>query len=171
MISRNRTDNSNFRTHMARIIRRAGLTPWVKTFQNLRASRQTELAQRFPIHVVCEWIGNSRPVALEHYLNTTAGDFERATSQPTAPIATPGVQPVAEAKQNPKHSGVTGGVTASESKVGASPDSDQNSEELCVIGLYETPSQVAENPLETYLVPPAGFEPATYSLGNCRSIP
>ncbi|MGC1276259.1 MAG: site-specific integrase [Planctomycetaceae bacterium] len=53
---RNRT---NLRTRFSKIVRRAGLTPWPKLFHNLRASRQTELAAMSPIHVVCDWIGNS----------------------------------------------------------------------------------------------------------------
>jgi hypothetical protein len=70
---------------MAAIVRRAGLKPWPKLFHNLRASRQTELAQWFPERVVCEWIGNSQVVAREHYLRVTEADFARASS-----LATPG---------------------------------------------------------------------------------
>jgi len=61
-----------------RIIQRAGLQPWPKLFQNLRSTRETELAEQFPIHVVCKWIGNSQPVAVEHYLQLTDEHFERA---------------------------------------------------------------------------------------------
>ena len=49
-----------------------------KLWQNLRATRQTELAETFPIHVVCDWIGNSRAVAQEHYLQVTDEHFEAA---------------------------------------------------------------------------------------------
>lgn len=42
----------NWRTGLQRIINRAGLTPWRKPFTNLRASRATELEERFPGHVV-----------------------------------------------------------------------------------------------------------------------
>ena len=65
----------NLGTQLKRIVRRAGLTPWPKTFQNLRSTRQTELAREHPDHVVCEWIGNSRDVAAEHYLHVTGSDF------------------------------------------------------------------------------------------------
>src|SRR5262249_37837408 len=51
---------------------------WPKLFQNLRASRETELAAAFPLHVVCRWIGNSALVAQKHYLQVTEADFERA---------------------------------------------------------------------------------------------
>ncbi len=65
---------------MTRILHRAGLTPWPKLFQNLRASRETELAAQFPIHVVCAWIGNSPAIAVKHYLQVTEGDFEKASA-------------------------------------------------------------------------------------------
>jgi integrase len=71
----------NLGTRMQKIIRQAGLEPWPKLFQNLRTSRQTELAKRFPEHVVCEWIGNSRIVAREFYLRVTDEDFTNATSE------------------------------------------------------------------------------------------
>ena len=45
---------------------------------NCRASRQTELAKRFPMHVVCAWIGNSQAVAAKHYLHVTDDDFQTA---------------------------------------------------------------------------------------------
>ena len=70
--------NCNLRTQFERIIRRAGLEPWPRLFHNLRASRETELAQAYPVHVVATWLGNTPRVALKHYLMTTEADFERA---------------------------------------------------------------------------------------------
>src|SRR5205807_1357932 len=61
--------------HLGRIIHRAGLTVWPKLFQNLRASRETELAAVFPLHVVCDWLGNSTLIAKKHYLQVTEDDF------------------------------------------------------------------------------------------------
>ena len=69
---------TNLRTGMLKIVKRAGLKPWPKLFHNLRATRQTELAAEHPIHVVCDWIGNTAAVAAEHYLTTTDADFDRA---------------------------------------------------------------------------------------------
>lgn len=63
---------------MERIIWKAGLAPWPKLFQNLRATRETELAETFPIHVVCEWIGNSAAVAAKHYLQVTDDHYDQA---------------------------------------------------------------------------------------------
>ena len=86
VIARCRDTNSNLRTQLNRIIRRAGLEPWPKLFQNLRSTRETELAEQFPIHVVCDWIGNSKSVALKNYLQVTDGHFEKATQNPTQTV-------------------------------------------------------------------------------------
>ncbi len=69
----------NLRQHLLRLIERAGLTPWPKLFHNLRSSAQTDLAERFPSHVVCAWLGNNKAVALHHYLQVTDAHDEQAT--------------------------------------------------------------------------------------------
>jgi len=79
VITRYRHSNCNLRTQLHRIIRKAGRKPWPKPFQNLRATRQTELCERWPEHVVCAWIGNSRAVARKHYLQVTDEHFKQAT--------------------------------------------------------------------------------------------
>ncbi|MEK7756675.1 MAG: site-specific integrase [Planctomycetota bacterium] len=78
VITRYRDTRTNLRTHFMRIISKAGLTPWPKPWQNLRSTRQTELAETFPAHVVCRWIGNTLEVADEHYLQVTDAHFDRA---------------------------------------------------------------------------------------------
>ena len=70
-----------------KIIRRAGLKPWPKLFQNLRSTRQTELAEKHPLHVVCAWLGNKAAVAAEHYLQVTDADFSKAASEGPASAA------------------------------------------------------------------------------------
>jgi len=50
----------------------------------MRASRETELVERFPLHVVGAWLGNSAIVAAKHYLQVTEGHFDRATASPDA---------------------------------------------------------------------------------------
>lgn len=54
------------------------MTPWTRPFHNLRASCETELADRFPAHVVSKWLGNSQQVAAAHYLQVTEDHFARA---------------------------------------------------------------------------------------------
>ena len=78
VITRYRDSAVNLRTHLLRIIARAGLEPWPKLWQNLRATRQTELEDHFPGHVVCKWIGNSQRVADEHYLHVTDDHYHAA---------------------------------------------------------------------------------------------
>ncbi len=78
IVNRYRDATANLRTQLLRIIGRAGLTPWPKPFHNLRASRETELAATFPLHVVCDWIGNSERIADRHYLQVTDEHFETA---------------------------------------------------------------------------------------------
>ena len=82
VITRYRDTNSNMRTTFQKIIKRAGLTPWPKLMQNLRASRQTELEETFPSHVVCKLMGNSIKVAQKHYLQTTEDHFLKAVQNP-----------------------------------------------------------------------------------------
>lgn len=83
VVSRYRDAGQNLRTQFEKIIQRAGLTPWQKPFQNLRSSRETELARLHPLHVVVSWMGNSQAVALGHYLQVQDEDFQRAASEPT----------------------------------------------------------------------------------------
>ena len=78
VITSKRDTNQKLRTRMLKIIRRAGEKPWPRLFQNLRASRETELAAEYPLHVVTAWIGNSVGVAMKSYLQMTEDYFERA---------------------------------------------------------------------------------------------
>jgi hypothetical protein len=69
--------SQNLRTQLQKIIRRAGLTPWPKLWQNLRSTRATELANEYPAHTAA-WLGHSTLVAQKHYWQVTDEDFERA---------------------------------------------------------------------------------------------
>lgn len=70
--------NVNLRTPFERLIERAGLEPWPKMFHNLRSSRETELLETFPLHVVSKWMGHDAKVSLRHYAQTHDDHFERA---------------------------------------------------------------------------------------------
>jgi integrase len=83
VITRYRKHNSNLRSHFKRIICKAQLKPWPKLFQNLRSSRETELTEKFPLHVVCAWMGNSQAVAAKHYLQVTDEHFKIAAGKST----------------------------------------------------------------------------------------
>jgi len=85
-----RTDSS-LRKTLQRAIKRAGVKPWLRLWHNMRVTRQTELEDRFPSHVVCAWLGNSKPVAAKHYLKVTAEHFKKATQNPTQSVHDRGV--------------------------------------------------------------------------------
>ncbi|NOY29358.1 MAG: site-specific integrase [Planctomycetes bacterium] len=63
---------------LVRAIVRAGVQPWPRPWHNMRATRQTELADRFPGHVVCNWLGNSETTAIKHYLRVRDDHFDKA---------------------------------------------------------------------------------------------
>ena len=91
----------NLRTQFEKIIRRAGLTPWPRLFHNMRASCETDLMARHPIHVACGWIGNTQAVALEHYAQTLQSDFDAAVNGIAGSGAKSGAVAVQNAVQSP----------------------------------------------------------------------
>lgn len=72
--------NCNLRTTFEKLVKRAGLEPWPRLFHNLRSSRETELLEEFPVHVVALWMGHDAKVSLKHYAQTTEEHFDRAAS-------------------------------------------------------------------------------------------
>ncbi len=78
VITRYKNPKQNLRTQLERIITRAGHQSWPRLFQNLRATRETELMARFPAKDVATWLGNSEPVAMMHYAMATKASFEAA---------------------------------------------------------------------------------------------
>ncbi len=79
-IERYRSQDVNMRTQLLRILKRAGVKPWPRLWHNLRGSRETELANQYPIHVAAEWIGNSPAIAAKHYLTVTDDHFNQAVA-------------------------------------------------------------------------------------------
>ena len=79
--------SGNVRQPFQKLIRRAKVEPWPKLWNSLRATRETELAATYPIHVVCEWMGNTLAVANRNYLKATDADFARATAPSPAPTS------------------------------------------------------------------------------------
>lgn len=75
------TPDTNLGTQLERIIKRAGVKPWPATFNNLRASRITELLDEFPIKAVTTWMGNSPKTALDHYAMVHEEHFEKAVQK------------------------------------------------------------------------------------------
>ncbi|MEN6406916.1 MAG: phage integrase SAM-like domain-containing protein, partial [Thermoguttaceae bacterium] len=75
--------NCSLGSRFAKIIKRAGLVRWPRLFHALRASRETELAAEWPLHIVTAWLGNTPKIAMKHYLMVTESDFQRATQKAT----------------------------------------------------------------------------------------
>lgn len=69
----------NLRTQLLRIIDRAGLKPWPRQFNTMRASRATELASEYPAAVCNAWMGHTQAIAQKHYHMVREEDFARAT--------------------------------------------------------------------------------------------
>ena len=57
----------------------------------MRSSRQAELCERWPEFIVCGWLGDSRRVAREHYLQIRDEDSLRA-SEPEEAAQNPAQQ-------------------------------------------------------------------------------
>ena len=78
VIPTNRASESAWRVRLAKLLDRLGISKWPRVFHNLRSSRQTELQELHPVHVVCKWLGNSPEVARDHYLQVRESDYEKA---------------------------------------------------------------------------------------------
>ncbi len=98
VITRYRPPMPNLGTQFRRYILRAGVKPWPKLWQNLRASRATELADLYPSHVCTAWLGHTEKVADEFYRMVTDEHFAKATG-----MARPPAKPD-RAMQNPMQS-------------------------------------------------------------------
>lgn len=83
VVGRYRDATQNLGTHFKRIINRAGIAPWPRLFNAMRASRVTELAAEYPSAVCTSWMGHTRAVAEAHYHMVRDEDFEKAASEPT----------------------------------------------------------------------------------------
>jgi integrase len=88
VIARYRDTAVNLRTAFLRIIARAGVKVWPKLFHNLRASCETELAHKYPLQTVAQWIGHDPKVMLDHYLSNPNHDehFKQAVGPQQEPL-------------------------------------------------------------------------------------
>ena len=80
VISRYREPSANLRTQFQRYIEKAGVKPWPKLWQNLRATRATELADLYPSHVCAAWLGHTERIADAFYRQVTDDHFAKATA-------------------------------------------------------------------------------------------
>ncbi len=139
--------NCNLRTQFERLIKRAGLKPWPRLFHAMRASRETELAKSFPIHVVTAWIGNTPKIAMKHYLQVTDADFEEAIGK----------------ERDAENDAHVAQITTQHTPAPVRPDSQPMKKALGNQGLMQ--SCASSDEIErTQKVAGAGFEPATSRL-------
>ena len=80
VISRYRKPRQNLGTTFAKIVKRAGLSPIVRPFDNMRASRSNEVYNRFGVTKESEWIGHSAKIRKDHYGMITDDDYEIAST-------------------------------------------------------------------------------------------
>lgn len=92
----NGSNDANTRTALMRLIKRAGLHPWPRLFNTLRASCETDLLEEleFPPSAVTEWMGHSMAIALKHYTRVPDRLFERAARRRAESGAGPVQNPV-----------------------------------------------------------------------------
>lgn len=95
---------SNNRTLLEKVATRAGIDFWESPFIALRASCETDLVAKYPIHDVCKWLGNSPAIAMRHYLIATEANFERAANEPFDTAESNATAPSAQAKATPERS-------------------------------------------------------------------
>jgi len=181
IITRYRDSNANLRTEFLRIIRKAGVEPWERLFQNLRASRETELSERFPLRVVTDWLGNSPNVAHDHYLSTTEDHYKRASAAlGSAERCTErepqqyGIPPDELALQKALHSALQNGLarvrTDSQTLMDEGDDGEADpSEPLAECDLVPTGANAGElvlSEIERVVVVPGGLEPPLFPMSR-----
>ena len=78
VITRYRDANANLRTQLERIIRKAGLKPWPKLFQNLRAPGRRNWPKPSRCTSSATGSATAQAIAAKHYLQVTDEHFEQA---------------------------------------------------------------------------------------------
>lgn len=92
VVNRYRDASQNLRTTLEKIVLRAGLDTIPQPFRNLRRTRSNEVYREFGAYKESKWIGHSRKVREDHYLDITDDDFRDAARRttPTAECPQPG---------------------------------------------------------------------------------
>ncbi len=152
VITRYRTAAVNLRTQFQRYIEKAGAKPWPKLWQNLRASRATELADAYPSHVCAAWLGHTERIADTFYRQVTDGHFARAAG---------GDEAAPKAAQNPAQQPLADDRNASQ-------DENRKAESLAFCIGFRGVATACGNS-ERSLLGDTGFEPVTSCVSSTRS--
>tara|TARA_R110002049_G_scaffold305056_1_gene500967 strand:- start:369 stop:1778 length:1410 start_codon:yes stop_codon:yes gene_type:complete len=120
VISRYRDGSQNLRTQAHRIIKRAGFSPWPKTFQNLRSSLATDLVEFTPLHIAAQWTGHSVETMRKFYLQVTKEHRQKAKRREKEEKATANPQQSAQPTESESSD------NADNSRANASDNPQQN---------------------------------------------
>ena len=146
----------NYRKGLKEIILKAGLLPWPKLFNNLRSTRETELAKNYSLQAVTTWIGNTPKIALGHYLQVTEQEWQNATTTTNS-----------DAKCDAFHPYLTQNVT----KQGTEPacKSSQGLTQVDDIRGVMRNDASCNEVIQSKEMTSLGLEPRTYGLKVCCS--
>ncbi len=76
------TSRGNVGTPLKAIVVKAGVEPWPRLLQNLRASAATDISREHGAKNESEWVGHSEEVSLQHYQRTTPEAIKAAQTRP-----------------------------------------------------------------------------------------
>jgi len=79
--------DTNLRTTLVKIIRRAGLKTWPKLWQNLRSSAATDFARSIPSHIAASICGHTEEIAKEHYWTVEDSDLDNVIDKLTPDLS------------------------------------------------------------------------------------
>ena len=73
--------HTGWNEYVCRIVKRAGLGKIPRPFDNMRASRATEIDRKYGSKAESLWIGHSEKIAMQHYLMVTDEDYAKAAGK------------------------------------------------------------------------------------------
>ena len=79
--------DTNLRTALEKIIRRAGVKAWPKLWQNLRSSAATDFARSIPSHLAGSICGHTEEIAKEHYWTVEDSDLDNVIDKLTPDLS------------------------------------------------------------------------------------
>ena len=169
---------SNLFTMFRRHLEHAEITPWPKLFQNLRSTRQSELAVEVGEAVACEWIGNTEKVFRAHYHQILPATVAKVTQRPggvdddpeddgggSPAVPRPRPRNPESGEKSGEKSGDADACTGQRREAGRDRPSERTPEKP---GIRSDPRQPAAI-CRKEKTPRVGLEPTTYRLTAGRS--
>jgi hypothetical protein len=160
----------NLRTPFERIITKAGHEPWPRLFQNLRTSCETDCVEKYPPHVVAEWLGHSPKVAAQHYLISREHHFEHVVNGGAATAATSTETPAdGPPPCDADCSALATHLATQQGSARDSVPSHETTEPAETTGVSAGSSEITPVP-KTGLVAGTGTEQTAFHSGNQRGV-